>query len=152
MTMWWFKNSARPPEIWERDIEGPLADIEAAFNLGFVEGWNQTKEDWLRLLKHQPDGCFGAYREGRLVGTVTTSIYGSELAWVGMMLVERECRGLGIGRKLMLTALDYGKARAGTIKLDATPAGRILYEALGFAPEAGIERWEKSGRPPQGSA
>jgi len=126
-----------------------LSDVEAAFNLGFVEGWNQTKEDWLRLLKHQPDGCFGAYNEGRLVGTVATAIYGSELAWVGMMLVERECRGSGIGRKLMLTALEYAKARVGTIKLDATPAGRTLYETLGFVPEAGIERWEKCGTPPQ---
>lgn len=126
-----------------------LADVEAAFHFASAEGWNQTRADWLRLLKHQPEGCFGAYDRGRLVGTVTTSIYGSELAWVGMMLVEREYRGSGIGRELMRTALEYAKAKVGTIKLDATPAGRTLYEAMGFVPEAGIERWEKSGTPPE---
>jgi len=130
---------------------GPLSlgDIEAASQLATAEGWNQTNADWLRLLKHQPEGCFGAYREGRLVGTVTTSIYARELAWVGMMLVDREWRGFGIGRKLMLTALEHAKREVRTVKLDATPAGRTLYETLGFVPEAGIERWEKSGASPK---
>lgn len=124
-------------------------DIEAAFRLAYSEGWNQTKADWHRLLEYQPKGCFGAHCDDRLVGTVTTSIYGGELAWLGMMLVQREYRGLGIGRKLMLTALEYAKEeQVATVKLDATPAGRTLYEALGFVPEVGIERWERSGTSP----
>ena len=126
-----------------------IADIEAAFQLGFLEGWNQTRSDWVRLLTHQPKGCFGAYSQDRLVGTVTTSIYGREVAWLGMMLVQREYRRLGIGRELMFTALEYARAEASTIKLDATPAGRRLYEALGFVPEAGIERWERRGTTPE---
>ena len=123
-----------------------LSEIEAAYNLAFAEGWNQTRSDWLRLLTHEPKGCFGTYCDDRLVGTVTTSVYSQELAWLGMMLVHREYRGTGIGRKLMLAALEYAKAEGvNTIKLDATPAGRTLYEAMGFIPEAGIERWERSG-------
>ena len=123
-----------------------LSDIEAAFHLALLEGWNQTRSDWLRLLKHEPNGCFGAYFESRLVGTVTTAIYGEELAWLGMMLVQRDYRGSGIGRRLMLAALEYTKAEGvSTIKLDATPVGRTLYEAMGFIPETRIERWEGSG-------
>ena len=129
-----------------------LIDIDGAFRLAYTEGWNQTKADWRRLLEYQPKGCFGAHCDDRLVGTVTTSIYG-ELAWLGMMLVQREYRGLGIGRNLMLAALDYARAeRVSTMKLDATRAGRTLYEALDFVPEAGIERWEKGGTSPQGGA
>ena len=124
-------------------------DIEAAFRLAYSEGWNQTRSDWLRLLGHQPKGCFGAYSDDRLVGTVTTSLYGTDLAWVGMMLVQSEYRGLGIGRKLMMAALEYAQTGVTTIKLDATPAGRTLYEALGFLPESGIERWERGGIPPE---
>src|SRR5262249_8049165 len=124
-------------------------DIEAAFRLTYNEGWNQTRSDWLRLLRHQPKGCFGAYSEDRLVGTVTTSVYGEDLAWVGMMLVQREYRGRGIGRRLMIAALEYAQTEVSTIKLDATPAGSTLYQALGFVPEAGIERWEKGGTPPE---
>ena len=122
------------------------SDIEAAFHLALLEGWNQTRSDWLRLLKHEPNGCFGAYSDSRLVGTVTTAVYGAELAWLGMMLVERDYRGNGIGRRLMLSALEYTKAEGvETVKLDATPAGRTLYEAMGFISETGIERWERSG-------
>lgn len=125
-----------------------LTGIEAAFHFASAEGWNQTRSDWIRLLKHQPKGCFGAHCGERLVGTVTTSIYG-ELAWLGMMLVQRDYRRIGIGRRLMLAALEYAKAEGvSTIKLDATPAGRTLYEAMGFIPEAGIERWERSGVAP----
>ena len=127
-----------------------LGDIEAASHLATAEGWNQTKADWIRLLKHQPRGCFGAYCEGRLIGTVTTSVYDKELAWLGMMLVKREFRGSGIGRRLMLAALEYTKtAVVSTVKLDATPVGKNLYEAMGFVPEAGIERWERSGGVPK---
>lgn len=129
-----------------------FADIDNAFRLAVSEGWNQTKKDWLRLLQHEPTGCFGAYSHGRLVGTVTTSIYGMEVAWVGMMLVHREHRGLGVGRKLMLAALEYAKTRVSTVKLDATPAGRVLYETLGFVPEVGIERWERGGASPRPDA
>jgi GNAT superfamily N-acetyltransferase len=121
-------------------------DIETALDLSLTEGWNQTAADWIRLLDHQRKGCFGAYCDDHLVGTVTTSVYDKELAWLGMMLVQRDFRGSGLGRRLMLAALEYTKTEGvTTVKLDATPVGRKLYEAMEFVPEAGIERWERHG-------
>jgi predicted N-acetyltransferase YhbS len=118
-------------------------DVEAALSLSGSEGWNQSRADWRRLLHLQPDGCFAARRDARLVATVTTVAYGRELAWIGMMMVDRALRGQGIGRALMRIALNHLRVRGiQTVKLDATPAGRPLYESLGFIAEAELERWQ----------
>jgi len=123
----------------------PLAerDIEAAMRLKELAGWNQTEADWRRLLGLAPGGCFAAWADGRLVATTTTTAYGQELAWIGMVLVDPEYRRRGIATALMRAALDHLQgAGVATIKLDATPAGRGVYEALGFVTEGLFERWE----------
>ncbi|HEY0764094.1 MAG TPA: GNAT family N-acetyltransferase [Pyrinomonadaceae bacterium] len=117
------------------------SDIPAAMQLKEVAGWNQTEEDWRRLLMLEPNGCFGAIRDGRLVGTTTTTTYGKELAWIGMVLVDPQYRRLGIAAKLMSVALDYLKDKVDTIKLDATALGKPVYEKFGFEVESTVERW-----------
>jgi ribosomal protein S18 acetylase RimI-like enzyme len=119
------------------------SDIPAALRLKKLAPWNQTKNDWLRLLRLEPNGCFCATINGDVVATTTTTIYGHELAWIGMVLVDPDRRRLGIATKLMNVAIEYlSKAGVTTIKLDATPAGCSLYENLGFKDESLIERWE----------
>jgi len=116
------------------------ADIPAAMQLKEAARWNQTDDDWRRLLRLEPNGCFGAIKDGRLVGTTTTTIHG-ELAWIGMVLVEPQHRRQGIAAKLMDVALDYLKDKVDTIKLDATSLGQPVYEKLGFQVESVVERW-----------
>ena len=124
------------------------ADVPAALELQSPEGWNQTESDWRRVLRLDPDGSFAARLDDRLVGTTTTLRFGSELAWIGMVLVHPELRGHGVGRRLMEAALEH-LARRGvmSVKLDATPAGKPLYEKLGFVTELIIQRWEGVARP-----
>ena len=118
-------------------------DVDAALGLSAAEGWNQSADDWRRLLRLEPDGCFAARSGGRLIGTVTTTTYGRSVAWVGMMVIHPDHRGQGIGAALMRTALDHlSRLGIASVKLDATPAGRPLYESLGFAVEAELERWQ----------
>jgi len=124
------------------------SDGAAAHELARAEGWNQTAEDWGRVQRLSPDGCFGAYAAETLVGTVTTVTYGGSLAWLGMMVVNAAYRGRGVGRRLMEAALTHCTAcGVETVKLDATPAGKPLYESLGFAVETTVERWEGIARP-----
>src|ERR1041385_2237710 len=94
------------------------SDIPAAMRLKEAAGWNQTEDDWHRLLLLEPNGCFGAGKDGALVGTTTTTTYGSELAWIGMVLVDPEYRRHGIAARLMSVALDYLDGKVETIKLD----------------------------------
>src|SRR5689334_16324027 len=116
------------------------SDIPAAMRLKEAAGWNQTEADWRRLLLLEPNGCFAAVRDGRLVGTTTTTIY-DELAWIGMVLVEPQHRRHGIAAKLMNVALEYLNGKVETIKLDATALGQPVYEKFGFAVESDVERW-----------
>ena len=113
-------------------------DTAAGMRLKTIAGWNQTEADWHMLLAAAPDGCFGMVHQGRVVGTATTTSYGS-VAWIGMVLVDPEFRGLGIATRLMDHALAH-LANVETIKLDATPAGRAVYRKLGFADEYNLRR------------
>jgi len=119
-----------------------MKDISAGLRLNQVAGWNQTAADWERFLKTSPEGCFVMELEGQVCGTVTTISYENRFAWVGMVLVDPQHRGRGIGTRLLEAAIQHlDDRRISTIKLDATPQGKPLYEKLGFVPEYEIERW-----------
>lgn len=123
-----------------------LNDIPAADELRRTEGWNQTVTDWTRIIEHQSDGCFAALCENRLVGTVSTTVHHGDVAWIGMMLVHRDYRRRGIGKRLMTTALDFlDSQQVPCVKLDATPAGRPVYLKLGFHEEGALNRWHREG-------
>jgi GNAT superfamily N-acetyltransferase len=118
------------------------ADVPAGMRLKEIAGWNQTAEDWMRFLDASERGCFVAEVDGEVRGTVTTITYEQRFAWVGMVLVDPQYRGRGLGTKLLKTAIEYLQdARIAAIKLDATPQGKPIYEKLGFQAEYEIERW-----------
>jgi predicted N-acetyltransferase YhbS len=121
-------------------------DLTAADKLRDAAGWNQLPSDWHRLLAHQPSGCFVAIQGNEIIGTVTTTCYGRELAWIGMMLVRPDCQRRGIGQSLMNAAVEYLRSESiQCIMLDATPAGQPLYEKLGFSVDWSFHRWQSEG-------
>lgn len=123
-------------------------DIPAAMRLKEAAGWNQTEQDWLNLIELEPQGCFALEVDGVVASTTTVTCYGSELAWIGMVLTAPEYRGRGYARRLMEHALSYLESRAVQwIKLDATDMGRPLYLKLGFEDEAPVERWGVEAAP-----
>jgi GNAT superfamily N-acetyltransferase len=130
-------------------------DTDAVLRLCAAAGWNQTPADVRRLLTLGSGGCFAARDDDRVVGTTTTTTYGPELAWVGMVLVDPAYRRRGVATALTGAALGHLRRRGvSTVKLDATPAGRVLYERLGFVPEGRLERWSgdaaRAGAPAAG--
>jgi GNAT superfamily N-acetyltransferase len=120
---------------------GP-ADLSAADRLRELSGWNQTPDDWQRLLAWGPGLCIVAERDGRVVATTTATPLGSRLAWIGMVLVDPEMRRQGIARLLLAEALSRLEARLpdAAAGLDATPLGQPLYESAGFRPVASLTR------------
>jgi len=139
------------------DMSSPLqvrtmlpADLPFADSLRALVGWNQTLADWQRFLSMEPEGCFLAEWDGAPAGTATTVVYGTDLAWIGMVLVHPDYRRRGIGGRLLLKCIEYLQVRGvRCIKLDATPQGRPVYEKLGFRDEWTMRRWEAdlSSRP-----
>jgi GNAT superfamily N-acetyltransferase len=119
-------------------------DIPAAVALLQSMGWKHEAKDWARLLAWSPDGCFVIEEVERgIIGTVSTTPYGTEQGWIGMMLIAPDRQRQGLGRQLMRAALDHLIAR-GTerIMLDASEAGRPLYRSMGFRDLYNVEHWE----------
>lgn len=122
-----------------------LSDLTFAHELSRAAGWNQTLTDWRRFLDLGEGGCFLAEHEGGPAGTATTICYGADLAWIGMVLVHPAFRQRGIGTALLHGAIRHLREDRGItcVRLDATPAGRPLYEGLGFQAEWGLRRWRR---------
>jgi GNAT superfamily N-acetyltransferase len=118
------------------------ADLPAGMRLKELAGWNQTAADWQRFLRASPRGCFVAESDGRVCGTATTIVYEERFAWIGMVLVDPDYRGRGIGTQLLTKTIEHLDAlRVPTLKLDATPQGKPIYAGLGFRTEYELERW-----------
>jgi predicted N-acetyltransferase YhbS len=74
-----------------------------------------------------------AEREGAIVGTSCALSFGAS-AWIGGVTVAPQARGARLGETLTSAALDAVGPHP-TIQLLATPAGRPIYDRLGFTPE-----------------
>jgi GNAT superfamily N-acetyltransferase len=117
------------------------ADIAAGLELSRAARWNQTEREWEQFLRLSPEGCRVAVMDERVVGTVATARYEDRFAWIGMVLVDAAERGQGIGARLMAEGLDVLKDMP-SIRLDATPAGHVVYQKLDFVEEYRLSRME----------
>lgn len=117
-------------------------DLPAAMRLSRQAGWNQIRSDWQRLLDLNPENCFAGIVDDELVATATLVTYDDDVGWIGMVLVDENHRRRGFGMEIfeqaLETAIDRGISRIG---LDATDAGRKVYQQVGFHDVAPIERW-----------
>jgi len=118
------------------------ADLPLGMRLKHQAGWNQTEADWRRLLALAPEGCFVAECDERPVGTAAACGFG-RVGWIAMVLVDVACRRQGIGTRLVEHLIAYlERQEVRSIRLDATPSGRPVYEKLGFRVEYELARWE----------
>jgi creatinine amidohydrolase len=116
------------------------SDLEAALRLKEIVKWNQTPRDLSQFLSANPQGNYAAVHNGHVIGTTATIRYQERIAWIGLVIVDPNFRGQGIGRKLLQAALA-GLADVPCVKLDATPDGKKLYSTLGFVDESTLQRW-----------
>jgi GNAT superfamily N-acetyltransferase len=84
-----------------------IEDISKAVRLSDIAGWNQRTADWERFLSADLKGCFAAECEGRIVGTSATIIYEGRFAWIGMVVVDPQHRGQGLGTLLLERAIQH---------------------------------------------
>lgn len=106
-------------------------DLDACLALSEEARWNQTADDWTLFFRHGwPVGIEDG--QGRLVASAAALPLGPSLAWISMVLVTERARRNGLATKLLndrIAAIEASGRHAG---LDATPAGRTVYEPLGF--------------------
>ena len=123
------------------EVFGPCAieqKIEKMLGPTGPSGWLGIKSrDVRRQIQRDPDGCFVAETDGRVMGYVTTAAY-KDLSRGAILnlAVAADAQGHGIGRMLLNRALDHfrslGMAQAKIETLEWNEAGRHLYPSLGF--------------------
>jgi len=94
-------------------------------------GWNQVEADW-RLMLRLGRGLGVSTPDGGLVATAIMLPYERRFAWISMVLVTERFRRRGLASRLMRRAIDELVADGYVPLLDATPAGREVYQRIGF--------------------
>ena len=117
-------------------------DVPAAVRLSTQANWNQLPEDWRRLLDIASEQCYAGWIDDRLIATATVVSYDNNVAWIGMVLVDKCYRKQGYGSQIFRHALDTARECDLLVGLDATDAGRAVYSQVGFSTVASIERWD----------
>jgi GNAT superfamily N-acetyltransferase len=123
--------AARESDEFEiRDMTA--ADVEAAVALALAQGWRDRRRFYdfvLRTATCQPvAGAVG----GRLVATGLATANGP-VGWLGAIVVDADYRRRGIGRAVTEDLCRRLRtAGCETLSLEATDAGRPMYERMGF--------------------
>ena len=116
-----------------------LNDISEAMKLSTAEGWNQIEKDWKLFVENPGNVCLVAEYDNKVIGTTTVINYSNQVAWIGMVLVDKEYRGHGVSKSL-LTTIFKNVESCKSVKLDATPAGQQVYKKFDFKDEYLIDR------------
>jgi len=111
----------------------------------------QAFGDFMRAFAPPRDRIFIAERGGRFLGSIAVKGLPKATAQLRFLIVEREARGLGLGRRLVKGVLDHARASGERrIVLDTASdlaAARGLYAAHGFrkVAETAGESWLPRG-------
>jgi len=121
-------------------------DIEFAYEMTKIEGWNYARKDIQRMFSYNPSGCFIAEMNGKQVGHVFSVNYG-KLGWIGLLIVSTEWQRKGIGTLLMKKAMNHLLSnKVETVRLEAVPKIATIYRKLGFVDEYDSLRFLGVGR------
>jgi GNAT superfamily N-acetyltransferase len=101
--------------------------------------WNQNEADW-RLMLSMGHGWGITLGDGTLAASTLVLPYGGRFAWVSMVLVLPEQRRQGHAARLLRVAVEDLERRRLLPVLDATPAGREVYQHEGFQDRWGFSR------------
>ncbi len=134
-------------EITQPIVYTPMlrSDIDDALALVAEAGWNQVAADW-QIMLACGEGFCARDISGRAIATSVALPYAEGgFGWIGMVLVHAPFRKRGLATALLRRAIDALQAKALVPMLDATPAGRKVYEPMGFRPVEQISRWRGRG-------
>ena len=76
-------------------------DLHAVMRLSTEQGWNQTEKDWQLIIANPPNRCLLAEYHGKIIGTTAAMNYNNDVAWINMVLVDKDYRGHGISKSLL---------------------------------------------------
>jgi GNAT superfamily N-acetyltransferase len=106
--------------------------LTEALRLCHGEGWDLTIDDLADFMACRGH-ALAASSENNLLGIIMAMVY-PPLAWIGNLVVERSCRGRGIGSALLSSLLQQLEASGvvHTVVLEARPGTSGFYARFGF--------------------
>jgi len=118
-------------------------DLSDVFAIIDLTGWGETLTD-IRLALMNPHNTYITVYDpesGEFIGIVLAVNLGS-VGFIGHVVVRPSYRNMGIGQELMNEAIQLLTSEGcKTIKLDAVPKAKTLYERVGFRVEATSYRY-----------
>lgn len=118
-------------------------DLDACLALSAEANWNQTAADWQMLF--ETGETRGIFLGGKLAASAGIAIHGGRIGWICMVLVTPSEQRKGLATQLLGWAIERCTERGLIAGLDATPAGRRVYEKLGFLDVYGVKRLQRGG-------
>lgn len=108
------------------------ADLDAAVALGRAQGWRDRLRFYEFVLRTSTCLPLVGLVEGRVVATGLGTV-SMPVGWIGAIVVEEGLRRRGLGRAMTETICEALRAAGCVVlSLEATDAGRPLYEQMGF--------------------
>lgn len=130
----------KPPDLKFSPLSCEL--IPSALRLSSLAGWNQTANDWSRLVQLGSGGVRVWTDAGEVRASYSVVGYGGRLAWIGMILVDPEYRGRGLGKGAFAAAIEQARSSGFSVMgLDASDLGEPIYRNHGWEAIYPIVRW-----------
>lgn len=120
------------------------ADLGRLHALSVEAGWPHRVEDW-RFLLRLGRGSVAADGDRAIGGCAAWWPIGDQTASVGMVIVSPALQGQGLGGRLMERVVEETGGR--NLRLNATEAGRRLYETTGFVAVGTLRQHQGIARP-----
>ncbi len=155
----WLLRPPAPGDLgWIVRAHGALYAREYGFDATFEALVAEIVADYARTHDPATERCWIAERHGDNVGCVMAVRSDDDTAQLRCLIVDPSARGLGIGRRLVTTCIDFardvGYRRMMLWTVDGLHAARHLYEEAGFAlvestpevlwgEERASQRWER---------
>jgi ribosomal protein S18 acetylase RimI-like enzyme len=108
------------------------ADVDAAVALATAQGWRDRRRFYDLVLKTSTSRARVGTVHGRIVATGIATANGA-VGWLGGIVVDARFRERGYGRAMTENLIELLRAAGcSTVSLEATNAGRPMYERMGF--------------------
>ena len=107
-------------------------DVDAAVALALAQGWRDRRLFYDMVLRTPSCQPLVGVLDGRVVAT-GLAVVSLPVGWIGAIVVELEYRRRGYGRAMTEEICRRLRtAGCATLSLEATDAGRPMYERMGF--------------------
>ncbi|MFD3448919.1 GNAT family N-acetyltransferase [Microbacteriaceae bacterium 4G12] len=114
-------------------------DIEKIVNLSHSVGWDYDQHEIQTVL--DSGNIYGHINEhDELLSSAAIIPYGQDLASIGMVIVNPQYRGLGLGKSVVEACINSITSNT-PIMLISTDEGKPMYEKLGFQTVSSVHKY-----------